>query len=605
MKNFFKSMKVLLRAMPHFLLFEALYKLLLVALAAPVSTLLLKLTMKASGVGYLNGESMGIYIHSPMTMIFVLIMLFVSAFFSFVELTALAACFSCYGKHDKITVGGMFLTGVKGFVKAFRGVGILRFLLFMLFMPMAQFTLSSGMFLAPLMPILRRVFVGSGSARAVAVYICIQFLFIWLIIGKSYSLHYLILTDRNFSDCARKSTEKIRRKKIKMTAAYLLWAVFMLVVSAAATFGISYVLILAIKGFTSPGKAFRSALGVLTYATKVFTAISAFFSAPAIMCWLTGRFYADVDKDEKMTLPDRERQKMKKLPKAALIIGLAAAGFFLNFSYIRAVYRGNIRLNVAGLTDTQVSAHRGFSWAAPENTDYAFMEAVKADADYIELDVQMTADGEVVVFHDSELERLSNGSGKLSDRTYSELRALNAAGKFRNDPDYGDAWIMLLSEVLEKYGSEIMFNIEIKDVGNVSETARKTVDIIKKYGIEDTCYVTSFSYTALKTVKEIAPHIKTAIITHLAALSSYSKLSAVDAVSMNYLFVNQSVVNTVHSNGKQIFVWTVDNTDDMQQMIAMGVDNIITNRPDRAVELVYSNKLSDTVLTILESIFSP
>ena len=72
---------------------------------------------------------------------------------------------------------------------------------------------------------------------------------------------------------------------------------------------------------------------------------------------------------------------------------------------------------------------------------------------------------------------------------------------------------------------------------------------------------------------------------------------------MNYLFVNQSVVNSAHHNGKRIFVWTVDRQSEMQKMIALGVDNIITNRPDKALEIVDSKKVGDTVLKVLKYIF--
>ena len=89
----------------------------------------------------------------------------------------------------------------------------------------------------------------------------------------------------------------------------------------------------------------------------------------------------------------------------------------------------------------------------------------------------------------------------------------------------------------------------------------------------------------------------------MAASTSYSMLEYIDAVSMNYLFVNQSVVHEAHRNGKLIFVWTVDRRADIEQMVALGVDNIITNRPDIAVEVVYSNGIGDTFIRILESIF--
>ena len=104
-------------------------------------------------------------------------------------------------------------------------------------------------------------------------------------------------------------------------------------------------------------------------------------------------------------------------------------------------------------------------------------------------------------------------------------------------------------------------------------------------------------------MKQLNPKIKTAFIANLATATSYSQLPYIDAVSMNYLFVNQSVVNSAHHNGKRIFVWTVDRQSEMQKMMALGVDNIITDRPDRALDVVNSKSVGDTVLTVLKYIF--
>ena len=178
-----------------------------------------------------------------------------------------------------------------------------------------------------------------------------------------------------------------------------------------------------------------------------------------------------------------------------------------------------------------------------------------------------------------------------------------AGSWFGKDGEFNDVRIPTLAEVLDLVGKDIMLNIEIKRSGNPKRTAEKVVELVEEYGIVNSCYVTSFSYPALKKVKQLNPKIKTAFIANLATATSYSQLPYIDAVSMNYLFVNQSVVNSAHHNGKRIFVWTVDRQSEMQKMMALGVDNIITDRPDRALEVVNSKSVGDTVLTALKYIF--
>ena len=601
MKNFFKSAAAFCKAFVHVTIFELLIKLVMTAIGAPLLAVILKFTMKVAGLSYLTDDNLLVYLKNPLTLVALLMILFFAAFFSFVELSALTGCYACYIRHEKMNVIGMFRTGLLSFKKCFHGSGIGSFSLFMLFMPMAQFTIASGIFLAPLMPILQKMLNRFGSGMAILSYILIQLLFVLLIASKAYSLHYLVLTDKPFRECIKQSKQTIKGHKLKMLAFLLLWSLFMLAAIAVLTFGISFIIVFVIKGFSKPNDAFRTSLKVLIYAGRVFTAISAFFSAPAIMCMLTGKFLADTN--ENIRLPDTSRDKHNKKITAVVITSLAAAALVTNISYLRAMYKGNINLNLGFISHTQVTAHRGFSTAAPENTLAAFQAALDSGADYIELDVQLTKDGELVVFHDDTIDRTTDGSGKLSSFTYDELQQFSAGSWFGKDGEFDDQRIPKLSEVLDLVGDDIMINIEIKRHGNVAATAEKVVELINEYGIRSSCYVTSFSYPALKTVKKLDPKIKTGLIANLATSTSYSQLKNIDAVSMNYIFVNQSVVNTAHLNGKKVFVWTVDRPLEIQQMVSLGVDNIITNRPDKASEAIDSRSVGDTILNVLEHIF--
>lgn len=604
--NFFKSVNIFFRALSHFILFELLFKLVITAFGAPALTLLLKLTMKISGVNYISDEKAWIYFKNPVTLIVILLVLFFTAVFTFIELSALTACFSCYAKDKKITIGGMFRSGFYALRKSLRKDGIFSFIKFMTFMPLVQFTLSSGVFMIPIMPVLKTAFRSVGTAPATIVYILLQILLIFLIISYSYSLHYLILTDKSFKECTKQSHRLIDtcQKKVKQALSVILWSLFMIALTALVTFAISFVILLFIKGFSNPEKAFLSAVKVLRYAKQVFSAVSSFLITPAIICRLTGKFFSDIPQDENTRLPDIKRTELKRPVKAVIITSTIAVTLLLNYNYMESLYKGNISLVAGIISRTQITAHRGFSYVAPENTMYAFEYAVKSGADYIELDVQLTADEQVVVFHDEKIDRVTDGTGKLSDYTYAELQNFSAGCKFRKSNKFSNAEIPLLSDVFETIGDKILYNIEIKDKGNTSLTTQKTVALIEEYQLENSCYVTSFSYNILKEVKKINPEIKTGLIANSTAVTSFSRLRNIDALSLNHIFVNSTTVNEAHRNGKRVFVWTVDSTSEIQKMISLGVDNIITNRPDKAAEIVYSKSIGSKVLMILKSIFS-
>lgn len=602
-KNFFRSIGVFLRALPDVLLYELIFKLMLLSVGAPILMLLLKLTMKISNVRYLSDEKVWIYLRNPATIVALVLILFVTALFSFTELSGLAACYSCCWKGERLTVLGMFRTGFFAFRKAFRGKGLLCFLTFMVYMPIAQYTISSGVFLTPILPILRDAFRSVNTHAALVVYICIQVIFAFVIVTRSFSLHFLVLTDKPMYDSVKESRRLIIGKRLKYTLSLALWTLFIIAAIAVITFAVSIAVLVFIKGFTSTNKVLVTSLKVLKYEGEIFAAIAAFISSPLAMCWLTGRFFAEIPEDTKITLPTRGAHKRSTAVRAFMYTSVILAGIVLNYSYFSALHKGNINLNVGIITRTQVTAHRGCSHDAPENTLYAFEKALESNTDYIELDVQLTKDEQLVVFHDEKLDRATRGKGKLSDFDYDELMQLNVVSKNLNEVDFPDARIPLLADVFDLVGDGKLYNVEIKDHGNTNLTVEKTVETIKEYGLEDSCYITSFSYTALKKVKQLDPDIKTGLIANVATTAAFAQLQYIDALSMNHLLVNAAVVNNAHQNGKRIFVWTVDDRSEMQKMMSLGVDNIITNCPERASEVIYTTTTGEKVLTVLKAIF--
>ena len=123
-----------------------------------------------------------------------------------------------------------------------------------------------------------------GLREKKELYLAIQLLFSMLIIGYSYSLHYLILTGRPFPECLKESKKLFSGKKIKNAVSLILWTLFILLATAVITFAVSFLIIMFIKGVSSPHKALVSSLKVLRYEGEIFSAISAFFSTPAVMC---------------------------------------------------------------------------------------------------------------------------------------------------------------------------------------------------------------------------------------------------------------------------------------------------------------------------------
>lgn len=602
MKRTFRSALLFLRSFPTVILFELIFKLMLTSIGAPLFSILLEIAMKRSKISYLTTDNIGRLLKNPFTWLILILMLFVLSVLSITELSGLVGCYACKLQKKKITPAGMVVTGLRAFAKAFRGAGALTFVCFMLVVPIAQLTLTSGVFLTPFIPLMRRAISTANHRILLTVAIMVlEAVILFMLASRSYSIHFLVLTEKKYSDCIKNSRKALKGKKLSMAFELLLLSIFLAVMTAAATLAVGFVVMLFIKGFSRPEAAFMSALKVLGYAWQIFTIISVMISAPMVICFLTVGFVDNVKYSEKLSLPESDKLKLPTAVRAFSAAVLIGVGVFLNFSYIKELYRGNVRFAI--LSKPQLSAHRGFSAAAPENTCYAFEEAIRVGADYIELDVQQTADGEIVVIHDDKLDRTTDGKGKVINYTYEELQQFSC-GKWFGKAEYYDAKIMLLSEVLELCRDEIMLNIEIKKAGDSVDTANKVVELLNEYDMTDRCYITSFSYKALKAAKQADPSIRTGLIATLATSAVYSNMKYIDAISINYVFADKKTVSTAHKNGKKVFVWTVDNSEDVERMTALGVDNIITNRPDKAAKAVYSYGVGDYFLTLLENLFS-
>jgi glycerophosphoryl diester phosphodiesterase len=224
----------------------------------------------------------------------------------------------------------------------------------------------------------------------------------------------------------------------------------------------------------------------------------------------------------------------------------------------------------------RVTAHRGHSRVAPENTLSAIRKAVECGADYAEMDVQLTADGVVVLLHDSDLKRVASDPRRIRGLTYDVVRKLDVGSYF--DPSFAGERVPSLAEVINLFRGRIKLNIEMKLYEPDQRLARAVARLIREQDFESDCLVTSFNYDALQEVKETNPRVRTGLIVAYA-LGDVSRLE-VEALSVRADFLSDQVLRRAHRHGREVHVWTVNDTRQMNRLMHRGVDNIITDDPD-------------------------
>jgi len=239
-----------------------------------------------------------------------------------------------------------------------------------------------------------------------------------------------------------------------------------------------------------------------------------------------------------------------------------------------------------------VIAHRGASGVAPENTMAAFRKALEWGAGFIETDLQLSRDARLVAMHDDTLERTTNGRGPVSSKTVEELRKLDAGSWFppsgQGAASFAGERIPTIEEILA-FGREheIGLHLEIKPTGP-SGAEHAIVGALHASNEVARSVVLSFSAGVLKRVRQLDPLVMTGFLFSDRLSSPVS--TAVDAGARQLLpridRVTRELVTEAHAHDLKVVAWTADSRAEMQKLIAVGVDGIITNYPDRLIELL-------------------
>ncbi len=242
-------------------------------------------------------------------------------------------------------------------------------------------------------------------------------------------------------------------------------------------------------------------------------------------------------------------------------------------------------------------AHRGAQEAAPENTLSAFLAAEGMGAHGIELDVILSRDGELVVIHDYELERTTDGEGQVRDRTVAELKKLDAGAWF--DEAYTGERIPTFEEVVAIIEPQTRINIELKTETPATDGLElAVVEAIRKHDLYGRVIVSSFNPVALMRIKHADKDIPVGLL-YAPDLPRYLSegwfipLLRPEALHPEQRMVDQKYMEWARKKGYRVNVWTVNEAADFKQMLDLKVDGIITDRPNRLLELMQERGLAD------------
>lgn len=235
-------------------------------------------------------------------------------------------------------------------------------------------------------------------------------------------------------------------------------------------------------------------------------------------------------------------------------------------------------------------AHRGASAAAPANTLAAFRLAAEMGADGVELDVQLSRDGEAVVIHDFNVDSTTDGQGAVRKMTLAQLKALDAGSWF--DPAFAGERVPTLQEVFDAVGHCLLINVELKSLpGRSPGLEVEVVRLVEDNNLMHRVIVSSFNPLALRKVKQLNPNVPTALLygpdqplplrrAWLASLTPH------EFRHPHHSMVDEPFMIWARQRGYRVNTWTVNEPDEMRRLLALGVDGIITDHPSLLAEVL-------------------
>lgn len=260
---------------------------------------------------------------------------------------------------------------------------------------------------------------------------------------------------------------------------------------------------------------------------------------------------------------------------------------------------GYLALNTVSPQDNvQVMAHRGASKAAPENTMAAFQQAIKDGADWIEIDVQETADGEVVVLHDSDLMKMAGNPLKIWNANYEDLADIDIGSWI--DPKFSNQRVATLSQVLLLCKNKVGVNIELKYYGHDVRLEQQVIDIVEAEGMQDQVMIMSLKPEGIKKAEKLRPDWKFGLLlsVHVGDLKNLPG----DFLAVNSRFASRNFVKRAHAVGKEVYVWTVNDAATMSQMINRQVDALLTDKPALANQVLEERQQLSTAERLLSEL---
>jgi len=392
------------------------------------------------------------------------------------------------------------------------------------------------------------------------------------LIGWSLSLPLILFSSTPPADSFSQSARLISGHRLAFLGAFAIWALITFVLGSLILASVHFLGSQLIPLFHSSLSLMVVLLGglaaILTIGNLLVTTITAGGFGTLLVSLYT-HFHTEIARDVFGTLQKAEhiRQKIPGIITALMcgtIISIGVGIWLLQGIQVR--------------DDIEIIAHRGAAGKAPENTMAAIRQAIVDGTDWVEIDVQETSDGQVVVVHDSDFMKLAGVSLKVWEGTLKEIREIDIGSWF--GPEFSNERVPTLKEVLEEARGKARVVIELKYYDHDQQLEQRVIDIVEQTGMADNIAIMSLKYGGIEKVRTLRPDWNIGLLS-ATAIGNLTRLDA-DFLAVNTSMATSGFIRNAQSAGKQVLVWTINDRLSMSRFISLGVDGIITDEPELA-----------------------
>lgn len=585
--------------------YEIIYKLIVFAVITPFSYACINYAIKLSGIGFLTQKTFKKFLLSPSTYAIAVVMLAVLAIIFLVHISSLVYAMEAVYREERTNAVTMLFKGVANALRVLRPRNFGMIIYTILIFPFVGSVMVFGYLFNAKIPefiisFIRHHHMFFAGALVVYLILCV------FASRKLFAINYFTLYKLDRRQAMQASKRISKRHIARLVLGLLLLNVMLIVIIVLFERTFVSLIVHFLKRHVS-AKRLQFVLSIaVQFIFMLLYIVVSMVGIPTIYSYICHRFYVwdgtpiteeereerrkkNKSRETKSKLSPEKREKLNRFTTCIVVI----ISILLNILYIKLAMDKKLNLNVYRPNRVSVTAHRGDSKNAPENTMAAFRLAVENQADCVELDVRQTRDGKYIIMHDASLKRTTGLNRKVGEVNYAYIEQLEAGSWFSEE--YAGEPIPTLEEVLAfAVENDVKLNIELKPAHTDQDYEAGILQLIEDYDCADQCVIASSDYSALQNVKILNPDIQTAYIVHVA-FGEINELEYADAISIRHTFVNANMVKSLHRQGKDIYAWTVNSEKTIKNLMFMDVDCIITDNPYRTKDIIYN--ANDTLIS--------